>query len=127
MPEVLADADAEADSEPRINRRDPAARGKETPLIEQPVIGQVRLPIDMAKLGTLEQGSGDVELVIVRFLDEADDHRHLAGGAAEFRETRIVRTHRDLGVEVLEQVAGQAELGKDEQVDRLITSIRDDA
>ena len=52
-------------------------------------------------------------------LDEAHDDAHLAGCAAEFEQPVVVAAHRDLGVEVLEEVARQPELREHEQVDAL--------
>ena len=52
-----------------------------------------------------------------RLLDERDDRRQAAASPrASARQARVVEAHRDLGGEVLEQVAGQPELREHDQV-----------
>jgi len=53
--------------------------------------------------------------MVARLLNEGDDRGQVAGLGGERREPRIVKAHRDFRGEVLEQVAGQAELGEDDQ------------
>ena len=72
--------------------------------------------MDVPDLAVLEQGGGDEQPVVAQFLDERDDRRQAAGLGGEGREPRVVEPHRDLAREVLEQVAGQPELGEDDEV-----------
>ena len=73
VPEVLADRQPDADSEPRRRRPQEIARGEEPPLVEQPVRGQEELPVDVPDLAVLEEGRGDEQAMIRRLLDERDD------------------------------------------------------
>ena len=71
--------------------------------------------MDVAELAVLEQGGGDEQAVVGRLLDERHDRRQPAGRRGERRQPRVVEPHRDLGGEVLEQVAGQPELREHDQ------------
>ena len=75
VPEVLADRDPDADPEPRRRRPQEIARGEEPPLVEQAVRRQEQLPVDVPDPAVLEQGRGDEQAVVGRFLDERDDDR----------------------------------------------------
>ena len=48
------------------------------------------------------------------------------GGLGQLQEARVVATHGDLGVEVLQQVAGQAQLGEDDEVRLLRPGLGDE-
>ena len=72
--------------------------------------------MDVPELAVLEQRGGDEQPVVGRFLDERDDRGHPVRRAGKLGETRIVEAHRDLGREVLELVAGQPQLGEDDEV-----------
>ena len=115
VPEVLADRQPDAGADPRRHRAEHVARGEEAPLIEQPVRGQVHLPMDVADLAVLDERGRNEEPVVARFLDEGDDRRETPRGAGEPGESRVVESHRDVGGEVLEQVAREAQLGEDDQ------------
>ena len=81
--------------------------------------------MDVADGTVLHQGGGDEQAVVGRFLHERDDRGEAGGGARELRQARIVEPHRDLAVEVLQQVARQAELREDHEVRALFARIRD--
>jgi hypothetical protein len=119
VPEVLADRDAEAHAEDGVDRLDAVAGAEEAALVEQPVVGQERLARDAAQRAAFEQGGGDEQPVVVRLLDEAHHHRHRAGVGRQPGQPRIVGAHGHFGVELLQQVAGQAEFGERQQVDAL--------
>ena len=104
------------DPEPRRRRPQDVAGGEEAPLVEEAVGRQEQLAVDVPDLAVLEQRRGDEQPVVGRLLDERDDGRQPARRRGQRREARIVEAHRDLGGEVLEQVAGQAELGEDDEV-----------
>ena len=72
--------------------------------------------MDVADGAVLEQRGGDEEAMVVRLLDEGDDGRQPLRRPGQLEEPRVVAAHGHLGVEVLEQVAGQAELRKDHEV-----------
>ena len=71
--------------------------------------------MDVPDPSVLEQGGRDEQAMVGRLLDERDDRREPLGLRREHRQAGIVEPDRDLGGEVLEQVAGQAELGEDDQ------------
>ena len=123
MPEVLAHADPETDPEPRRHRAQDVAGGEEPALVEQPVGRQVELAMDVPDLAVLDQGGGDEQPVVGRFLDERDDRREAAGRAGQLRQPRIVEAHRDFRGEILELVAGQPEFGKDDEVGAGLASL----
>ncbi len=114
VPEVLADRDPDARAETRRDGPQQVARREETTLVEQAVGRQEELPVDVPDLAVLEQGRGDEQPVVGRFLDERHDRGQALGHTGELSEARIVEPHRDLGRQVLEQVAGQPELGEDD-------------
>ena len=77
----------------------------------------------MPDLAVLDEGGGDEEPVVGRFLDERDDRGETAGGRRQVRQARVIQAHRDLRGEVLELVAGQAEFREDDQIRALLTSL----
>ena len=116
MPEVLADPDPDAEPESGRDGTQHVAGGEEPALVEQPVGRQEQLAMDVAELAVLEQGRGDEQPVVGRLLDERHDRRQSPGRAGQLGQPRVVEPHRDLGGEVLELVAGQPELGEDDEV-----------
>ena len=116
MPEVLAHGDPDADPEPRRHGPQHVAGGEEAPLVEQAVGRQVELAVDVPDLAVLEEGGRDEQAVVGRLLDERDDRRQSPRRRGERGQARVVEAHRDLAGEVLEQVAGQTELGEDDEV-----------
>ena len=80
VPEVLADAQPDADSQPRRRRPEEIAGGEEAALVEQAVGRQEELALDVANRPVLEQGDCDEQAVIGRLLDERDDRRQPVGG-----------------------------------------------
>ena len=72
--------------------------------------------MDVRDLAVLEQGRRDEQPVVGRLLDERDDRRQPPGRRGQLGQARVVEPHRDLGREVLELVAGQAELREDDEV-----------
>ena len=67
--------------------------------------------MDVAHPAVLEQRRGDAQPVVARLLDERHDRGRSAGRLPrERRQPRVVEAHRDLGREVLQQVAGQPQL-----------------
>ena len=115
VPEVLADADAEAHAEPAGHGTQDRPGREEAALVEQAVRGQEDLAVDVADLALLQQRRRDEQAVVVRLLHEGDDRRQVPGRRASSTRrgssTRIATS----GGEVLEQVAGQAQLRKDDQ------------
>ena len=54
----------EAHAEPRVDGADLGTGPEKASLVEEAVVGQVRLAIDVAELTVLEHGRGDVQLMI---------------------------------------------------------------
>ena len=115
MPEVLADRQPEPDPEPRRRRPQEIARGEEPPLVEQPVRGKEQLPVDVPDPTVLEQRRRDEQAVIGRLLDERHDRREVLRRGREAGQARVVEADRHLRGEILEQIAGQAELREDDE------------
>ena len=61
-------------------------------------------------LAVLEEGRGDEQPMVAGLLDERDDGGKPLGFDGKGRESGVVDSHRDLGSEILEEVAGQPEL-----------------
>ena len=72
--------------------------------------------MDVPDLAVLEEGRRDEQAVVDRFLDERYDGREPSRRRRQRREARVVEAHRDLGREILEQVAGQPELREDDEI-----------
>ena len=98
------------DAQPRRHRPQHVARGEEPALVEQAVGRQVDLAVDVPELAVLEQRGRDEQPVVGGLLDERHDGRQPARRGGQRGEAGVVEAHRDLGREVLEQVAGQAQL-----------------
>ena len=109
-----------------VDGTQPGAGREEAALVEEPVGGQEDLAMDVAHGTALEQRRGDEEAVVVRFLDEGDDGGQPVGRPRQLEEARVVAAHGHLGVEVLEQVAGQAELREDHQVSAVCAGLPDE-
>ncbi len=75
--------------------------------------------MDVPDLAVLEQRGRDEQPMIGRFLDERDDDRQILGRGRQIGQARIVQAERHLGRQILELVAGQAELREDDQVGAL--------
>ena len=71
--------------------------------------------MDVAKAAVLEERRRDEQPMVRRLLHERDDGGHPVRLRGEPEESRIVGAHRDLGVEILEQVAREPELREDGQ------------
>jgi hypothetical protein len=71
--------------------------------------------VDVANAAVLQERGRDEEAVVGRLLHEADHGGQAHGLRGEGEEARIVGPHRDLGCQVLEVVAGEAQLGEDDQ------------
>ena len=128
MPEVLADADAEAHSEAASRRRAPGCRRRRS--------AARRTGRSWADTTCYRRGAARRPRTARRRCradDRADSStkpttRLISPAAAASSSSRGSSARmRDLRVEVLEQVAGQAQLGEHEQVDVLCTRVGDHA
>ena len=72
--------------------------------------------MDVPDLAVLEERRRDEQAVVGRLLHERHDGRETVRQAGELSEARVIEAHGDLCGQVLELVAGQAELGKDDEV-----------
>ena len=75
--------------------------------------------MDVADAAVLEERGRDEQAVVAGLLDERDDRGQPFGLGRERRQARVVEADRDLGRQVLEQVAGQPELGEHHQAGAL--------
>lgn len=76
--------------------------------------------MDMANLAILDQRPRDEQPMIGGFLDERDDGRHSDRRGRDPCQTGIIQAHGHITGQVLELVAGQAKLGKDDEIRALI-------
>ena len=72
--------------------------------------------VHVADFAVLEVCAGDPELVVGSMFDEPDDDRNRLGLLDKDRQARIIEPHADAVGQVLQDVAGQRQLGKDHQV-----------
>ena len=116
VPKVLADQDSDA-AEPRgVERHEPIA-GREIPLlVEQPIGRQIHLAMDVDYPSPLGPERGVVESVMRRLFDEAHDQRHRPGGVDQLPNLRPGGRDRQIGHHVADEIAGQRQFGKDDQV-----------
>src|SRR6187549_310007 len=111
VPEVLADGQTDApDGGPGSMRPHAVARAGEAALVEEAVGGQVHLAMEADELAITHEGRAVRVSMVVGLLDEPDRHEHAAHAVADAEEAGIVALQRDLGHEILEQVAAQREL-----------------
>ena len=66
-------------------------------------------------LAIAQEGDAVAVPVVIGLLDEADRDQRPRRAAAQLGQARVVDAHGDLGNEVLEQVAGECQLGEDDQ------------
>ena len=71
--------------------------------------------MDVADLAVLEQRRRDEEAVVAGLLDERHDGGEAVGLGRERREARVVEPDRDLRGEVLQEIAGEAQLREDDE------------
>ena len=75
------------------------------------------MDVEDAPFGKERGGIVEEAALVLLLLDEADDHRHPPSGVQELPEERVPgRVHRHVGDEVLQGIAGEAELGKDDEL-----------
>ena len=110
---AMPDADARAATGRPAGRR-PAAKKRRSS--KRPYVGRNNLRWTCRISPSSSEGGGDEQAVVGRLLDERDDGREPARRRRQRRQARVVEAHGDLGGEVLQQVAGQAELREDDEV-----------
>src|SRR5271157_5836337 len=83
--------------------------------------------MDMQDLPLGKISQGDIETVTGILVDEADDHVDLAAGFEQVVKDRIVRlrTAGDSRHEVLQDVSGQGQLWKNNQIGTLLPGLLD--
>src|SRR6266511_2084354 len=123
VPEVLADRQADADPEPRRHRAQHVAGGEESALVEEAICRQEHLAVDVAQAAVLEEGRRNEQTVVGRLLHERDDRRQAPGRRHELGESGVVESHRDVGRQVLQQVAGEPELREDDEPGALLARV----
>jgi hypothetical protein len=116
VPEILANCQAKPDAQARVDGAQPVARGEETPLVKEAVSGQEELAVDEPDFPVLHEGGADEESVVVRFLHKRNHGRHSGRLGGKAQQPRVVGAHRHLGRQILQLVAGQAQLREDDKV-----------
>src|SRR5438309_933699 len=115
VPDVLAHQDPGA-SEGRRETAEAITWGEVPLLVEHPVGWQVDLAMDVLQFAAAEVEAG-VEVTVVGRLDHGAEHDvQLRGEAGQLAHLRAVELDRAVRHQVFEEVAGQAELRKNEQL-----------
>ena len=116
MPKILADQDSDAAETRGVERHEPIAGREVSLLVEQPVSRQIHLAMDVDHPAALGPKRGVVEAVMRRLFDEAHDQRHRPGGVDQLPNLRPGGRNRQIGHHVADEIAGQRQFGKDDQV-----------
>ena len=117
VPKIFADEDTHPTESGRVERQSNAiAGGKIALLVEQAVGGQINLAMDVDQSATLGIKGRIVEAVPRRLLDKAGHHGRRAGRREQFLDLGRVAFDRHVGNHVAQEIAGQRQLGKDDQV-----------
>ena len=84
---------------------------------EHAVVGQIDLAVQVLDRSLLDEDARDEIVEPGRFLDETNNHRHLSGCLSEFAE--LIGIHPQTGVvgQLLQEVAGERQLGEHQEVD----------
>jgi hypothetical protein len=125
VPNIFVNQDPHP-AEPRgVEGLDPFTSGEVALLVEQPVGGQVDLAVHVHDLPAFAVKRGVVEAVPRRFLDETGHHRHRAGGLEQLLDFGGRRGDRQIGHHVADEITGQRQLRKHDQVGLLLPRRRD--
>lgn len=126
MPEVFTDEHAHA-SETSVEGTDVISPSKEATFVEKTIGGEVDFVMDMEDLPLGKIGGGDVEAMTMVFVYEADHDVDVLGLVEELFEDGVLRggLEGDGGGDVLEEIAGEGELGEDDEVSALLTGTVD--
>ena len=117
VPQVGADHDRAGKGIAHIEGFHVAAGGEIFTFLQVAIGGRVELAVDERNLATAQQGGGIKELDGIAFLDESGDDRHLASLPGQADQARIVGAHgggKDLRPD---QVSGQGQFRKDQDID----------
>ncbi len=82
--------------------------------------------MDVPHLAAVDQHGAVVEHSLGVLLDHAEDHRELAGGRGQAADRGGVDRQRHPPGEVQQPVAGERQLGKDQQLDALAAGALDE-
>ena len=134
MPEVLADQQSEPGAAGLTvgaverSERQALALAEEAALLEDAVRRQVDLAMGERDGAAMEQQGAVVEHALLILFDQAHDHRHLRRGARQARDRRrAVGVDRDPRREVEQAVAGERELGEEQELDAALPGVGDPA
>ena len=117
MPELLADEQTGRGAGDR-EEVEPVAGAEAAGLLEEAVGGELELAVDPGDPPSGERHGAVAEAAVRMLLDEADDRGQvLAGGGEAGDLRRFGRTQRHLRGEMMEPVAGEGELGEEEEID----------
>ena len=126
MPEVFTDEHAHA-SEAGVESADVISPGKEATFVEEAIGGEVDFVMNVEDLPLGEIGGGDIETMTVVFVYEANHDVDVMRLVEELFENGVLRggLEGDGGGDVLEEVAGEGELGEYDEVGALLTGTVD--
>jgi hypothetical protein len=115
VPEVAADEHADA-AEARLEHTHAVARGEVAALVEDAVRRKVDLAVHVDERAAVEERGGVEVLAARRLLDEADGDRGRLRDLGEPLHLRRVERDRCLGRRLHQHVAGERELGEDDEL-----------
>ena len=116
VPQIFADQHADAAEAGRMKGLESLARRKISLLLEQPIGRQVHLAMHVHQTSGLGVERGVVELMAGAFLDEPGHQAHRAGGLDQLGYLQAPAAHGHFGHHVAQEIAGQRQFGKDDQI-----------
>src|SRR5216683_1825182 len=115
VPDVLADQDP-CPAESSLETAEAVPRGEVASLVEHAVGREVHLAVHVNQFAAAEVEAG-VEVAMIRLFDHrAEDDVQLSRQAAQLVHHSTLQRDRGFRHQVFEEVAGQAELGEDQQL-----------
>src|SRR5829696_2597154 len=115
LPGVVADQNGHA-AEPGVEGAHGLSRVVVLSLLVDPVVRQVKLPVQVPENPSFEIGSAVVGLEALSLLAKSHDHGHLSRGLGQGTDGLAVRLDGDIVAELSEGIAGQTQLREDGEV-----------
>ena len=122
MPEIFADQHAET-AEAGVKSAETVPPGKIALFVEKSVGRQVYFSVEVNDLTLVEKESAVEEAVVGGRLDKADGNGDICGELLQPGDFRRIKGQGNIRHKVLEEIAGQGEFRKDDQV-CLVTDCR---
>src|SRR5215203_1867046 len=115
LPGVVADQNGHA-AEPGVEGAHGLSRVVVLSLLVDPVVRQVKLPVQVPENPSFEIGRAVVGLEALSLLAKSHDHGHLSRGLGQGTDGLAVRLDGDIVAELSEGIAGQTQLREDGEV-----------